>query len=88
MPQKYWRKIGQCISYLESSRKLMSQLRGRSYRILSVSLVIAMELVGLIKTCLKEPTVQFGKTNMSDTSPTKNGLTKVNVYLHLCSALL
>jgi len=47
-----------------------------------------MELVGLIKMCLREPTVQFGKTNMSDTFPTKNVLTKVNVYLHLCSTLL
>jgi hypothetical protein len=61
----------------------MIQLGGRSYGILSVSLVIAMELAGLIKMCLKEPTVQFGKANMSDTFPTKNGLTKVNVYLYV-----
>jgi len=47
-----------------------------------------MELAGLIKVCLKEPTVQFGKANMSDTFYTKNCLTKVNVYLHLCSTLL
>ena len=66
----------------------MIQLRGRSYRILSVSLFIVMELVGLIKMCLKEPTVQFGKANMSDTFPTKNCLIKVNVCLHLCSTLL
>ena len=52
------------------------------------SLVIATELVGLIKMCLKEPTVHFGKANMSDTFPTENGLTKANVYLHLCSTLL
>jgi hypothetical protein len=53
-----------------------------------VSLVIAMGLFGLIKMCFKEPTVQFGKANMSGTFPTKNGLTKVNVYLHLYSTLL
>ena len=75
---KYLRKNGntmrQCISSLQTSRKLMIQLGGRPCTTFSLSLE-PKKLVRLIKMCLTETCsrVRVGK-NLSEMFPIRNGL--------------
>ena len=64
----------QCISYLYTSRKLMIQLGGSSYKIL-IEFGIPRKLVRLIKMSLTETysRVRVGE-NVSDRFPVRNGL--------------
>ena len=80
---KYLRKktkTKQCISSLQTSRKLMIQLGGRSCIIFSLEFGIPMKLVSIIKVCQTEMynRVWVGK-NLSDMFPTRNGLKQGDV---------
>jgi len=52
--RKNGNKTRQWITYLQTSRKLMIQLGGRSCIISSYKFGVPMKLVRLIKTCLNE----------------------------------
>jgi hypothetical protein len=75
---RYWSKNGstmeQCISYLQTSRKLMTQLRQVLCNIL-LEFGIPKKLVRLSKMCLNETygKVHIGK-HLSDKFPIQNGL--------------
>ena len=47
-------QLGSAISYLKISRKPTNQLEGRSCLVFSLSLVLHVKIVGLIKMCLTE----------------------------------
>jgi len=63
--------------YIQTSRKIMIQLGGRSCIIFSLSFFIPLKLVILLKMCLNETysRVQVGK-HLSDRFPIKNSLKK------------
>jgi len=79
----------QCISYLQTSRKLMIQFGGRSCIINSMNLVSLQEKVRLIKMCLNETysRVKAGK-HLSGTVPIKNGWKQEMLSHHYFTTLL
>ena len=76
---KYWRKNGntmkQCLSSLQTLRKLMIQSGGGVLYYILIEFVIPKKLVWLVKMCLTEmySRVRLGK-NVSDMFPIINGL--------------
>jgi len=65
--------MGQCINYLETSKKLMTQKGSRVHHFIKFG--IPKKLFRLIKMCLNEAYNEVCKCkNLSDAFPVQNGL--------------